>query len=343
MSLKKLLATLLTAVMLLSLAACGGGKDQADSGAASSGNEPPAQTDTSGGGDGGESGGKIRVGFSSAAFSDEWCHNLALAFESLTESEYPEIEVVTLDGNIDAEKQINTIESLLQQEMDYIAVQPLPGVEPALQAVVDAGIPLICVDTVPTSDTLVWTQVGVDEAEFGRLQAEKLAEVLPENGTVCIAMNQLGMNSQINRTRGFEEKIAEIRPDVTIIDKQPADSKTDKAMNLMEDWLQRFGADGINGVVCQSAMTVQGIVESLRAHDLTGKIYVAAQDFTQPSGTELLENAETYVAVFYDYFALARGTYDVIMAHEKDGAEMPEQVMINPSVWTKENASEFGK
>lgn len=196
---------------------------------------------------------------------------------------------------------------------------------------------------VPTSDTLVWTQVGVDEAEFGRLQAEALAEVLPENGTVCIAMNQLGSNSQINRTRGFEEKIAELRPDVTIIDEQAADSKTDKAMNLVEDWLQRFGADGIDAIVCQSAMTVQGVVEALRAHDLLGEIYVAAQDFTQPAGTEWLESGATYVDVFYDYYALVRGVYDTILNHETNGTELPNQVMIEPSVWTKENASEFGQ
>ena len=90
-------------------------------------------------------------------------------------------------------------------------------------------------------------------------------------------------------------------------------------------------------------MTVQGVVEALRAHNLLGKIHVAAQDFTQPSGTEWLETGATYVDVFYDYNALAKGVYDTILDHEKNGTDLPEQVMINPSVWTKENASEFGK
>ena len=287
-------------------------------------------------------GDKIKVGFVSATFADEWCHNLALAFEKFAGTEYPDIEVTILDGNADASVQINVIEALLQQDMDYIVVHPMPGAEPGLMMIQEAGIPVICVDMVPNAEGLVWTQVGVDEAEFGRLQAAALAEVLPENGTVGIAMNQLGMNSQIYRTAGFEEKIAELRPDVKIIDKQPVDSKTDKAMNLVEDWLQRFGSDGINAIVCQSAMGVQGVVETLKAHDLVGKIYVAAQDFTQPSGTEWLKNGETIVDVFYDYNALARGTYDTIMAHEA-GEEMPEQVMITPSVWTIDNCEEFGK
>ena len=332
MSLKKILSLLLALAMALSITAC-----SSDSGETTDeGSQSAAEEGT-------EDSGKIKVGFCSAAFSDEWCHNLAMAFEELAESEYPEIEVTVVDGNLEAEKQINAIQSLMQQDLDYIAVQPLPGTEPILQEIVDSGVPLFCVDTVPTSDTLVWTQVGVDEAEFGRLQAEALAEVLPENGTVCIAMNQLGQNSQIYRTQGFEETIAELRPDVTIIDKQAADSKTDKAMNLVEDWLQRFGEDGINAIVCQSAMTVQGVVEALRAHDLLGKIYVAAQDFTQPAGTEWLESGATYVDVFYDYYALTRGVYDTIMDHETNGTEFPEQVMIEPSVWTKENASEFGQ
>lgn len=96
MSLKKALATLLATVMMLSLVSCG-----------SKSNEE-APDDASKPTESAESSGKIKVGFSSAAFSDEWCHNLALAFENLTATEYPEIEATVLDGNIDAEKQINS-------------------------------------------------------------------------------------------------------------------------------------------------------------------------------------------------------------------------------------------
>ena len=97
MSLKKALATLLATVMMLSLVSCG-----------SKSNEE-APDDASKPTESAESSGKIKVGFSSAAFSDEWCHNLALAFENLTATEYPEIEATVLDGNIDAEKQINSV------------------------------------------------------------------------------------------------------------------------------------------------------------------------------------------------------------------------------------------
>lgn len=103
MSLKKALATLLATVMMLSLVSCGSKSNEEAPGDASKPTESA------------ESSGKIKVGFSSAAFSDEWCHNLALAFENLTATEYPEIEATVLDGNIDAEKQINTIQSLMQQ------------------------------------------------------------------------------------------------------------------------------------------------------------------------------------------------------------------------------------
>lgn len=96
MSLKKALATLLATVMMLSLVSCGSKSNEEAPGDASKPTESA------------ESSGKIKVGFSSAAFSDEWCHNLALAFENLTATEYPEIEATVLDGNIDAEKQINT-------------------------------------------------------------------------------------------------------------------------------------------------------------------------------------------------------------------------------------------
>ena len=70
MSLKKALATLLATVMMLSLVSCGSKSNEEAPGDASKPTESA------------ESSGKIKVGFSSAAFSDEWCHNLALAFEN---------------------------------------------------------------------------------------------------------------------------------------------------------------------------------------------------------------------------------------------------------------------
>ena len=87
MSLKKALATLLATVMMLSLVSCGSKSNEEAPGDASKPTESA------------ESSGKIKVGFSSAAFSDEWCHNLALAFENLTATEYPEIEATVLDGS----------------------------------------------------------------------------------------------------------------------------------------------------------------------------------------------------------------------------------------------------
>ncbi|MFR5822757.1 MAG: hypothetical protein ACLUE5_02305 [Dysosmobacter sp.] len=52
-------------------------------------------------------------------------------------------------------------------------------------------------------------------------------------------------------------------------------------------------------------------------------------------------NRATYVDVFYDYNALAKGVYDTILITRRT-ARPSRAVMINPSVWTKENASEFG-
>lgn len=325
---RRFLATCLAGAMMVGFTACG-------SDAGSTFPEAGADTQTSGAADG-----KIRLGFSSAAFSDEWCKNLAESYKELAASEYPQFEVIVLDGQIDAEKQINTIDSLIQQGMDYIAVQPLGGTSTALKQVNDAGIPLFCVDMVPEDASLVWTQIGVDETMFGKLQADALAEVLPENGTVCIVMNKLGMNSQIYRTQGFEEQIASIRPDVKILDAQTSDSDTAKAMNLVEDWLQRFGEDGVNAIVSQSAQSTQGIVESLKAHNLVGKVNVASVDCPSPSGPEWLESKATVVDVFYDYTALARATFDAILRYEETGKQ-EESIMIDPVAVTVDNCADY--
>lgn len=344
MSVKKFIALVLSAIMILALAACTPKKSESEATDAvvkETVDEPTATAPAEETSPAEKK--KIRVGFSSVAFFDEWCKNLATTFETLAATdEYSMFEPIVLDGNGDVEKQINTIESLIQQDCDYIAAQPLSGTEPALAEVNAAKIPLFCVDMVPSSDAgLTWTQVGVDEKEFGRIQARKLAEALPENATVCIVMNTLGMNSQIHRTAGFEEEIAALRPDIEILDKQTSESKTEKAMNLVEDWIQRFGEDGINAIVSQSQMSTQGIIESLRAHGLVGKVLVASVDCPTPAGGNWLAEGATIVDVFYDYEALVRGVYDAILAHEKDGSELPANIAISPLAVTIDNAADF--
>ena len=73
MSLKKILALLLALAMVLSITACSSDSNEAtDEGSQSTAEEGTEDSD------------KIKVGFCSAAFSDEWCHNLAMAFEELS-------------------------------------------------------------------------------------------------------------------------------------------------------------------------------------------------------------------------------------------------------------------
>ena len=154
MSLKKALATLLATVMMLSLVSCG-----------SKSNEE-APDDASKPTESAESSGKIKVGFSSAAFSDEWCHNLALAFENLTATEYPEIEATVLDGNIDAEKQIN----MVMVHGDFICHTPdhnNKSKNKTLRSVLDTVIRYL--DKHQTETVIVTLKIDSGDEDKGRL------------------------------------------------------------------------------------------------------------------------------------------------------------------------------
>lgn len=82
MSLKKVFALLLTLAMVLSLAACGSKEETPVEPSGDAVSDTPTE----------EGSGKIRVGFVSATFADEWCHNLAMAMENLASTEYPELK-----------------------------------------------------------------------------------------------------------------------------------------------------------------------------------------------------------------------------------------------------------
>ena len=59
-----------------------------------------------------------------------------------------DVEIITLDGQDKTEKQVADLESVITQGLDGLIVSPrtTEGVGEAIQAVIDAGIPVVTVD-----------------------------------------------------------------------------------------------------------------------------------------------------------------------------------------------------
>ena len=114
------------------------------------------------------------------------------------------IEFIELDGQNSAPKQTADMEAMVAQGVDGVVISPadVQALVPGVQALVDAGIPVVTVDRNVTGvETLA--HVGADNVRGGELQGEYLQEILPEGGQIFELRGQPGASPAIDLDQGL--------------------------------------------------------------------------------------------------------------------------------------------
>ena len=146
---KKILAVVLSTMMVASvLGGCGGSKDSSDKGASSAdAGSSSADAGSDAGDDAGASGDdKIVVGFSQVGAESDWrtANTQSMKETFVAENGY---ELIFDDAQQKQENQITAIRNFIQQEVDYIVLAPVTetGWDTVLKEAQDADIPVIIV------------------------------------------------------------------------------------------------------------------------------------------------------------------------------------------------------
>ncbi|MBQ6473581.1 MAG: ABC transporter substrate-binding protein [Victivallales bacterium] len=145
---------------------------------------------------------------------------------------------ITVTTAKDSAEQVNQIENLLVQGIDALVVLPQePGpLTRICEQVAKQGVYLVVVDRNIEKEVQNLTVVG-DNPGFGRVCAEELVKCLGGKGNIVIME---GMPCQVNTDRvGAFRAVVDKYPDIHVLDSQPADWNTEKALKLMENYLQK--------------------------------------------------------------------------------------------------------
>lgn len=146
------------------------------------------------------------MGFSCSDLSNPFYTVLEEALQSSLEEEG--IRLVVRDARSDVDTQIQQVDELIQQNVEGVFLCPAEWEEitPALEALNDAGIPVINLDTEVKEMDLVKAFVGSDNRNAGYVCGEDLVSRMPDGGRIIIIENT-GINSINERITGFEEAI----------------------------------------------------------------------------------------------------------------------------------------
>ena len=156
--------------------------------------------------------------------------------------ENSKVEAVVLDAGGDVARQIAQMEDLIQQDVDAIIIWPTNGeaVIPAVRKAHKAGIPVIVTNSniAEQGFDFVKSFSGPDNITQGSRSAEIMCDKFKamgiENEAKIVQISgQPGYTTAIERQKGFDDRLPEVCPNVTLMETQPA---TGTAKNPRRSW-----------------------------------------------------------------------------------------------------------
>ncbi len=257
------------------------------------------------------------------------------------------VETVVLDAGGDVARQIAQIEDLIQQEVDAIIIWPTNGeaVIPAVRKAHSAGIPVIITNSniAEQGFDFVKSFSGPDNITQGARAAEIMCDKFTEMGIASEAQivqisGQPGYTTAIERAKGFEDRLPEVCPDVTLMETQPGDWNREKSQKVMEAFLVKY--DDIDGVYAGDDNMGVGALNAATAAGRDGIIYVGATNFAV--GYEAMERGEYWGSIYQspvdDAEAALQTALDIL-----EGKEVPFLNYFDTPKITQDNMDEFSK
>ena len=151
-------------------------------------------------------------------------------------------ELIVTNANAELPKQISDIQDMLNQGVQLLIVAPVnsDGLEPALSAAAEAGVPVITIDRKVTDEvcTDYLTFIGSDFLDQGRRAADAMNEATGGEAKVAILLGASGNNVTDQRNQGFTEQVEAEYPGLEIVVEQTANFARDEGQTVTEQLLQ---------------------------------------------------------------------------------------------------------
>ncbi|HAS81120.1 MAG TPA: ribose ABC transporter substrate-binding protein [Verrucomicrobia bacterium] len=158
-------------------------------------------------------------------------------------------------------EQVNQVEDLMMRKINTLVILPYDSapLTPVCQQVKDAGITLVVVDrglTKPISDIYV----AGDNPGLGRVSGEFMAKQLKGEGDIVVLE---GIPCMINteRVNAFQD-VMKKHPGIKTLDSQPAYWSTQKGLEIMENYLQKYKK--IDAVWAQDDDVLKGVLQAYK-------------------------------------------------------------------------------
>ncbi|WLR47370.1 ribose ABC transporter substrate-binding protein RbsB [Halobacillus litoralis] len=201
----------------------------------------------------------IKVGLSVSTLNNPFFVSMKEGVEN--EAAAQGMEVVVVDAQNDAAKQINDVEDLIQQGVDVLLINPTDSsaISTAVQSANSLGIPVVTLDRSAEKGEVA-TLVSSDNEKGGEMAGEYLVEQLGEGAKVAELEGVPGASATRERGAGFHN-IADEK--LNVVAKQTANFDRTEGLTTMENIIQ--GNPDIEAVFAHNDEMALGAYQAIQS------------------------------------------------------------------------------
>lgn len=282
-----------------------------------------------------------KVALVNYSVGNSWRAQMVAEFEAEAkrlQSEGVISEYYITNSNDDISKEISDVDDMITKGVDAIVITAASptALAPVVEEATEAGIKVVSFDNVVDTDMQVAT-VGINEKEFGKINAEFLVEKLGGKGKIIVLNGIAGTATDALRWQGAEEVFANY-PDIEILGSANADWDYAKGKAAVESMLSAYPQ--IDGVWSQGGAMTQGAIDAFLA---AGRPLVPmggeGNNGMIRAWVENRDNGLSCIAPSNPTYTSAEALRVVIKA--LNGEEVPSNVVMDMEVVTEENVDQY--
>ncbi len=212
-----------------------------------------------------------------------------------------------------------------------------------MQKAVDAGIPLLTVDTTIgdgnyTSGPVTFplSDISSDNVEGGKIACRALADSIGEKGKVYIQNTVKGVSTTDQREEGCKEALKEF-PNITLIGVDFNDDDPSKAQAQVTAKLQQ--EPDLAGIFGTNVFSAQGAGQVVANQGLSGKVKVVAFDATELA-IEMLKNNTVDLVIAQKPFDMGYMAVAMGVAYLDGATSIPKRIPTGYALITRDNVND---
>ncbi len=279
---------------------------------------------------------QLTIGITYQNLQNEFIINIQDAVRA--EAKKQNVNLIDSDGQGNADDQISQVQDFIARGVDAVILNPYDkeGSAHAVDLAIQAHKPIVVVNAIVSNLQKANAYVGSEDAEAGRIEAQRIMDILHGKGNVVIIHGPNGHSAEVQRSEGIKEVLAKY-PDVKVVAEQSANWDRAQALNLMENWLA--SGQKIDAVLAQNDEMALGALKAVQAAGKQNDIAVIGIDAI-PDALKAVQDGKMVGTVFQD--AKGQGTMAVDMAVQlAQGKTVQHDNYIPFQLVTKTNVADF--